>query len=101
MASLDGDDSAFELIIEIHAPKIIVPENSSSDAGFLLLDTGHLVVRGVLGATGMTWEISLKDINAGMPLRVRDFQTFGQQSLYLIKVRVHTFLCVCVCMLHV
>lgn len=44
-------------------------------------------VRGVLGATGMSWEVSLSEVNAGMPLTVGDMYAFGEQSLYLIKVR--------------
>jgi hypothetical protein len=34
----------------------------------------------------MSWEVSLSEVNAGMPLTVDDMYTFGEQSLYLIKV---------------
>jgi hypothetical protein len=90
----EGDDRAgktiqstgMDIIFEAHAPKIIVPENSTPTSGFLLLDTGYLEVRGSMGPQGMTWDVSLRDVNAGMPKAVEDMYDFGQQSLYLIKV---------------
>jgi hypothetical protein len=36
----------------------------------------------------MSWDISLKDVNAGMPRTVQDMYAFKEQSLYLIKVCV-------------
>lgn len=41
----DGNDGQFEIIFEAHAPKIIIPQDSSSDQGFFLLDTGYLAVK--------------------------------------------------------
>jgi hypothetical protein len=43
-------------------------------------------VRGFIGATGMSWDVSLRDVNAGMPHTVQDMYALGEQSLYLIKV---------------
>ena len=40
-----SDDDFFEIIFEAHAPKIIIPEDSSSDKGYFLLDTGYLAVK--------------------------------------------------------
>ena len=46
-----GRDGDLEIIFEAHAPKIIIPQDTSSnrdvssDPGYLLLDTGYLVVR--------------------------------------------------------
>lgn len=86
-------DDAFEFIFEAHAPKIIVPEDSSSDKGYLLLDSGYLKVRGFM-QDGMQWTISLHDVNAGMPLTVNDMYTFASgddapsrscRGAYLIK----------------
>ena len=77
--------NTLEIIFEAQAPKIIVPEDSSANAGYLLLDCGHLVVKGLIQSDGMIWDISLKDVNAGMPLTVQDMYTFGRNSLYLIK----------------
>jgi hypothetical protein len=34
----------------------------------------------------MSWEVSLSEVNAGMPLTVDDMYALGEQSLYLIKV---------------
>lgn len=79
--------SDFELIFEADAPKIIIPEHSSSDSGYLLLDTGNLQVKGFIGKSGMSWNIVLRDINAAMPLSVRDINTINDEkkTLYLIK----------------
>jgi hypothetical protein len=35
---------------------------------------------------GMSFDVSLKDINIGMPRNLADMDALGQQSLYLIKV---------------
>ena len=79
-------DSAFELIFEAHAPKIIIPEDSSRDQGYLLLDTGLLKVRGLVGPEGMSWDLSLNHVNAGMPLHVEDMYNLESlRELYLIK----------------
>ena len=39
------DADRFEVILEAHAPKIIIPQDSSSDKGYCLLDTGYLAVK--------------------------------------------------------
>ena len=61
--------STLELIIEVDAPKIIVPENPSydhgGDKGGLLLDTGVLCVMGHLGQAGISMNISLNSIHLG------------------------------------
>ena len=82
---LEGD---LEIIFEAHAPKIIIPTDSSAQRGYLLLDTGYLVVRGVLGMRSMTWDVKLTDVNAAMPKSVKDMYSYlnqAEQSLYLIK----------------
>lgn len=84
--------SIFEVFFEAHAPKIIVPETTSSDVGLLLLDTGYLSVKGSTSAAGMAWDVTLKEINAAMPLSVRDMHSFDEQLLYLIKVFTHSVL---------
>jgi hypothetical protein len=35
-----------ELIIEIDAPKIVIPDDCFRDSGCLLADTGYLVIKG-------------------------------------------------------
>jgi hypothetical protein len=83
--------STFEFVFEAEAPKIIVPEHSSVEKGYLLLDTGHLSVKGALSSSGMWWEISLKAVNAGLPLLASEMYIFSEQSLYLIRpFNVHT-----------
>ena len=82
---LEGD---LEIIFEAHAPKIIIPTDSSAQRGYLLLDTGYLVVRGVLSSSSMTWDVKLSDVNAAMPKSVKDMYAYlnqAEQSLYLIK----------------
>lgn len=41
-----------------------------------------------MGTRGMSFDVSLKDINIGMPRNMADMNmdAIGQQSLYLIKV---------------
>mgnify|MGYP006078621421 CR=1 FL=1 len=79
-------DDAFEIIFEAHAPKIIIPEDSTTEQGYLLMDTGYLEVRGFVGQAGMSWDLSLKDVNAGMPINIRDMYSLEQnESLYLVK----------------
>ena len=45
VGSGSGDSGVIEIIFEAHAPKIIIPEDSSSDKGYFLLDTGYLAVK--------------------------------------------------------
>ena len=45
-----------------------------------------LLPQGFLGPTGMSWDVSLRDVNAGMPRTVQDMYGFKEQALYLIKV---------------
>ena len=79
-------DNGFELIFEAHAPKIIIPQDSSQDQGYLLLDTGLLKVRGLVGPEGMSWDLSLNHVNAGMPLHSADMYNLDSlRDLYLIK----------------
>ena len=44
------------------------------------------VLQGSLGQSNMSWEVSLTDVNAGMPRTVEDMYGLKEQSLYLIKV---------------
>eukprot|EP01041_Mallomonas_annulata_P001683 gene1683-3255_t len=74
-----------DVIFEADAPKLIFPEDSCSERGYVLLDTGYLAVKGNMGPFGMWWDVSLRSINAGMPRTVHDMYLFGEQSLYLIK----------------
>jgi hypothetical protein len=65
MGDIDKDvrtdkDVSTEIFFEAHAPKIIIPQEMSSDGGYLLLDTGYLVVKGRMGGAGMSWDISLR-----------------------------------------
>eukprot|EP01038_Epipyxis_sp_PR26KG_P007511 gene7511-10233_t len=79
----NADD--IEIEFEANAPKIIIPEDASSDKGYLLLDTGYLKMRGILSSSGFLFDLSLTEINAGMPLTIHDMYTFKNNSSYLIK----------------
>ena len=85
---------AFTLLItlEAHAPKIIIPENSTVDRNYLLLDAGFLTLTGSIGSSGVSLDVKLSDVNAGLPTSVKNIYTLasGEQSLYLIKVIIHT-----------
>jgi hypothetical protein len=84
-APTDGD---LEIVFEAYAPKIILPEDSTADKGYLLLDAGYLAVSGSFGAEGFKVSVSLRAINAGLPQSTRDMYSFGDKALYLIKVRL-------------
>ena len=79
------NEEGFELTFEAEAPKIIIPEDSCVDKGYLLLDTGHLIVIGHLGLKGMEWDVVLTEVNAGMPCSARDLYGFRTENLYLIR----------------
>jgi hypothetical protein len=81
--SLKNDE--LEVIFKAHAPKVIIPEDCSSDSGYLLLDTGFLDVRVISDKQGMCCNINLTSINAGLPLTVSDMYLLSEHSLYLIK----------------
>ena len=83
--STSASTGGIDVYLEIEAPKLIFPEDSSVDKGYVLLDTGHLAVSGNMSPNGMWWEVSLKAVNAGLPLTLDDMYRFGEQSLYLIK----------------
>jgi hypothetical protein len=73
------------IICQADAPKIIVPEDSSVDKGYLLLDAGHLIVVGHMSFKGMVWDVVLNNVNAGMPQSAQDLYGFRQQNSYLIR----------------
>ena len=78
-------EEGFEVTFEAEAPKIIIPEESCVDKGYLLLDTGHLIVVGHLGLKGMEWNVVLTNVNAGMPHSARDLYGFRDDNVYLIR----------------
>ena len=82
---LHGSNNDLEIVFEVQAPKIIVHLDSSSDRGYLLLDTGYLTVKGLLNSLGMSWDVSLKEVNASMPHSLKDMYSSDVKSLYLIK----------------
>lgn len=66
--------ASMDMIIEIDAPKIIIPENCSrSDCGGILLDTGVLCVKGHTSSLGISFGISLSAIHLGMPPNLDKF----------------------------
>ena len=89
--SQQGDN--LEISFEAKAPKILIPEYSSSDKGHLLLDTGHISITGFIGTTGMSLNVAITDINAGLPLSIHDKVNLGEKSLYLIKVFLSSNTC--------
>jgi hypothetical protein len=78
----------FDIVFEAHAPKIIIPEDSSSDKSYLLLDAGYLALNGSISAEGISLDFKLSDVNAGMPNSLQNIYDLNDQklSLYLIKV---------------
>ena len=55
-----------EITVEIDAPKIIIPEDSSDPAkGGVLLDTGVLCITGVSDNLGIRLNVSLNAVHLG------------------------------------
>eukprot|EP01033_Poteriospumella_lacustris_P006747 gene6747-4866_t len=71
--------------IKVHGPKIIIPEDSARDLGCLLLDCGYIELVSVLNSSGMTCDLKINAVNAGLPLTINDVYCLKGSSLYLIK----------------
>jgi vacuolar protein sorting-associated protein 13A/C len=84
---MSKNEEDVEVVLDIHAPKIIIPEDCTKDAGFLLLDCGLLKVNGILCSEGLSFVLSLTNVNAGLPFHVHDLYSLEDLQLYLIKVR--------------
>jgi hypothetical protein len=39
-----------------------------------------------MGEDGMTWDVNLSHVQAGLPLKAKDMYHLGETSSYLIKV---------------
>lgn len=73
--------------INISAPKIVIPENSETDKGCLLLDSGELEVKGQVNPLGINFNVSLHSVNVGMPvtMKLRHAQVDPDTKLYLVE----------------
>lgn len=56
-----------EIIIDIDAPKIIMPEGQGRTPSYMVLDAGYLSMRGLLNQRGMSIQIALRKVNISMP----------------------------------
>ena len=70
--------------MEMDAPKIIIPESCGADKGCLVLDMGHFSLSGHKSVTDMNINMSLRSINANMPLKL-DTIYGNDTSQYLVK----------------
>jgi hypothetical protein len=88
----NADDDVLEVVLEAHAPKIIIPESSSAVGdhhhhhGYLLIDCGYFQLNGLSSSSGISLDLSLQEVCVGMPISIADMYTLGEKSLYLIKV---------------
>ena len=90
----NADDDVLEVVLEAHAPKIIIPESSSTVGdhrhhrhhGYLLIDCGYFQLNGLSSSSGISLDLSLQEVCVGMPISIADMYTLGEKSLYLIKV---------------
>ena len=78
----------------------MILEYSSSDKGHLLLDTGHISITGFIGAAGMSLNVAITDINAGLPLSIHDKINLGEKSLYLKKLGISILEHICYVMVY-
>ena len=62
-----------EIIIEAASPKIIIPESSTEDKGYLLLDTGKISIAMNMSAEGKFIQFNISNIHAGFPNSVEHF----------------------------
>ena len=63
----------------------------------LLLDTGHISITGFIGAAGMSLNVAITDINAGLPLSKINL---GEKSLYLKKLGISILEHICYVMVY-
>jgi len=90
----NADDDVLEVVLEAHAPKIIIPESSSAVGdhhhhrhhGYLLIDCGYFQLNGLSSSSGISLDLSLQEVCVGLPISIADMYTLGEKSLYLIKV---------------
>lgn len=73
--------------IKVHGPKIIIPEDCTRDLGCLLLDCGFIELTAAVNSSGMSCDLKINSVNAGLPLTLSDVYLLKGSSLYLIKVR--------------
>jgi len=61
-------------LLDVDAPKIIFPEDClRENAAFLVVDTGHLLVRGRLSQQkGLLFDITLTKLTAGLPITLKN-----------------------------
>jgi len=86
--------SDIEFTFEADSPKIIIPESSSHDKGYLLLDTGRLSLSVALNQQGKMCNLDISNIHAALPDTLSSFYvpTSGgshvvdcSPSLYILK----------------
>ena len=89
-------DDVLEVVLEVHAPKIIIPEYSIAGdrkdrgrGGYLLIDCGYFQLNGLSSSSGISLDLSVQEVCVGMPITIADMHTLEEMSLYLIKVRDH------------
>lgn len=80
--------SAMKILIDVEAPKIIFPEMKGS-AQCVVVDMGHLMVKGGMSVEGMSWDVQLNEINIAMPLEgPNDAQIIRHYLLKPFQIRV-------------
>ena len=85
-ASGRNDTNMIHFYLDAEAPKIIIPENYSTDnQGYLYIDAGHLSVRGDVSTKNITFDITMSSINAALPKSMHDLKRIGQNKTYLIR----------------
>lgn len=84
-AGMDFMLGSVEVRLEVSAPKIIFPEDSSSDVGYLLVDMGHLSVIGTTSFSGISWSTALTEVRLGMPKTAENMYNYHHTHARLVN----------------
>lgn len=79
--NLISQSSKTEIVIEVEAPKILIPEAPGKHKRKTILDAGSLSVKGSFHLTGMEWSMALRSINVAMPESIN----LEHSSAYLLS----------------
>ena len=66
--------------------KIILPESSTEDRGYIVLDLGRAQLNGFINSvTGLTLSLHVTSLCAGLPPSLKDIYVYGEKGVYLIR----------------
>jgi hypothetical protein len=75
-----------DIVVDVHAPKVILPEDSGRDAGYFVVDLGRAQLNGsVNSVTGLALTLSMTSLCAGLPKLHKEIYKYGESGVYFIR----------------